>query len=355
MANRTMDASEPVNRSLASSETNDRQAPLLAVTGLEIEFGAGHSNSFTAVRGMDITLRPGHVLGVAGESGSGKSSLALAMIGLVPRGTALRGSIRYRDRELVGQPEAELRKIRGGEIALISQETGGALNPTLKIGQQMRLVLRAHLKLSRQETEARARKALEDVQLRDIDRVLKSFPSELSGGMCQRVVIAMALACGSHVLLADEPTTALDVTVQREIIRLLRELVNDRGLALMMISHDLGVLNEICDELVVMYQGQAVESGPMSEVLHAPSHPYTRGLLNAIPRLANRGADLPTLGIQGTKPLVPGGCEFANRCRWRIDQCDEPQNFSTLDGSEGARRVRCHRATEIIALNPKQT
>lgn len=343
-----MDASENVDSSPAANAAGGWAPPVLEVTNLEIEFGALRDDSFLAVRGIDIALAPGRVLGVAGESGSGKSSLALAIMGLVPRGTAIRGSIRYRDNELVGLPEKELRKIRGSQIALVSQETGAALNPTLKVGQQMRMVLKAHFRLSRDEIESRARKALEDVHLRDVDRVLRSYPSELSGGMCQRVVIAMALACGSHVLLADEPTTALDVTVQREIIRLLRDLVAQRGLALMMISHDLAVLNELCDDLVVMYRGQAVESGPMKDLLASPSHPYTRGLLNAIPRLATRGQDLPTLGTQSDKPVVPHGCEFANRCRWRVDACDQPQDLAQLAGSSNGRRVRCHRAEEII-------
>lgn len=345
MGHRTMDASENVDRSPANT-AGERRAPLLDVSGLEVEF-AGHGNSFKAVQGLDVSLTPGHVVGVAGESGSGKSTLALAIMGLVPRGTTVRGSIRYRDKELVGQPESELRKIRGSQIALISQETGGALNPTLKIGQQMRLVLRAHFKLDRKQCDERAREALEAVRLRDIDRVLRSYPSELSGGMCQRVVIAMALACGSHVLLADEPTTALDVTVQRDIIGLMRDLVTERGLALMMISHDLGVLNELCDELIVMYQGRAVESGPMGEVLQKPSHPYTKGLLSAIPRLSNRGVDLPTITARTGVPVAPDGCDFADRCRWRVAACDAPQMLDPL-GSDSNRLVRCHRAEEIL-------
>jgi peptide/nickel transport system ATP-binding protein len=326
-----------------------QRADVLAVRGLEVAFGADRGAGQLAVRGLDVTLRPGRVLGVAGESGSGKSSLALAVMGLIPHGARVVGSIRYAGNELVGMPEKKLRHLRGSQIAMVSQETAGALNPTLRVGQQMRMVLRAHFPAGREELQTRMTRALEDVQLRDIPRVLHSYPSQLSGGMCQRVVIAMALACGSHVLLADEPTTALDVTVQGEIIRLLRRLVAERGLALMMISHDLAVLNEICDDLVVMYRGEVVESGPIAAILRSPAHPYTRGLLNSVPRMSNRGADLPTIPMAEAGSPAEDGCRFAGRCRWRVPGCDARQQLKPLAGDTGraARLVRCHRAGEL--------
>jgi peptide/nickel transport system ATP-binding protein len=323
----------------------ERTDDLLVVENLEIGF---HGRTDRAVHGLDIALRPGRVLGVAGESGSGKSSLALAVMGLLPAGTTVRGSIRYGGDELIGLPEKRLRRYRGSRIAMVSQESTAALNPTLRIGQQMRLVMRANISAGRAGLEQRIAQALHDVRLRDVDRVLRSYPSELSGGMCQRVVIAMALACGSHVLLADEPTTALDVTVQGEIIELLRGLVDDRGLALMMISHDLAVLNEICDDLVVMYRGEAVESGPIADVLRSPAHPYTRGLLNSVPRMSNRGTELPTLPMADSGPSTADGCRFAGRCAWRVDACTDRQVLLPLP-ADATRSVRCHRADQLEA------
>jgi oligopeptide/dipeptide ABC transporter ATP-binding protein len=321
---------------------------LLDVQGLCVEFSADRGVAQPAVRDLDVTLRRGRVVGVAGESGSGKSSLALAVMGLLPPNAAVHGSIRYAGDELVGLPEKRLRAYRGSRIAMVSQESIAALNPTIRVGQQMRMVLRAHFSRDRTQLDERMRQALRDVQLQDIERVLHSYPSELSGGMCQRVVIAMALACGSDVLLADEPTTALDVTVQSEIVRLLRGLVAERDLALLMISHDLAVLNEICDDIIVMYRGDVVETGPIADVLGRPTHPYTRSLMNAIPRLANRGMELPApRAVRSATPAT--GCRFAGRCEWRTLPCDEPQSLRGFPVStvEPARQVRCHRADEL--------
>jgi oligopeptide/dipeptide ABC transporter ATP-binding protein len=320
---------------------------LLAVRELDVRFRGSRGAEHQAVRGVDVELRPGRVLGVAGESGSGKSSLALAVMGLLPLGTSVLGSIRYDGEELVGMPEKQLRGYRGSRIAMVSQEALAALNPTLRVRQQMRLVLKAHLDLGRHALDERIAQALRDVRLTDVERVLHSYPSELSGGMCQRVVIAMALACGSRVLLADEPTTALDVTVQGEIIRLLRGLVAERDLGLLMISHDLAVLNEICDDLVVMYRGEVVEAGPIDRVLRAPAHPYTRGLLNSVPRMSNRGTELPTLPMPDPAAVTGPGCRFAGRCAWRVDACDQPQRLRALTAEED-RYARCHRAEALI-------
>lgn len=329
----------------------DAAAPggeILSIRSLEIDFEVTRGHRQAAVRGVDLALQPGRVLGVAGESGSGKSTIARAVMGLLPRHAQVRGSIRYHDDELVGLSEKRLRAYRGSKVAMVSQETAAALNPTLRIGAQMRLVLKAHRAAGRDDMQRRIVEALEAVQLRDLPRVLHSYPSELSGGMCQRVVIAMALACGSKVLLADEPTTALDVTVQGEIIRLLHRLVNERGLALMMISHDLAVLNEICDDLAVMYRGEIVERGAIGEILRRPAHPYTQGLRLSVPRMSNRGTDLPTLPMSDAEPVREGGCRFAPRCRWRTERCDEPQHLRRLElPSRAPRVVLCHRAEEI--------
>jgi ABC-type glutathione transport system ATPase component len=257
---------------------------LLVVEDLTVEFTSGPVRTH-ALRGVDLRLRAGSVLGVAGESGSGKTTAALAAIGLLPRGAEVTGSIRYRGTELLGLPERRLRGHRGRHLAMIFQETATALNPVIRVGDQLTMAARAHVPGGRAEVRRRVAAALADVRLDDPDRVMASYPHELSGGMCQRAIIAMALGCGSRVLFADEPTTALDVSVQREILELIRGLVDRRGLAVMLVSHDLAVLSEVCDDLAVMYRGRIVEAGPARDVLRTPTHPYTRALLDCLPTL----------------------------------------------------------------------
>lgn len=316
-----------------------------------------------AVRDVAVDLYAGKVVGVAGESGSGKSMTASAIMGLLPEGALASGSIRYDGRELLGAGEKALRRLRGTEIALISQQTRSALNPVLRIGKQMELVARTigtagtgrrawSVRKDRKELNRLVREGLEAVQLRDLERVTRAFPGQLSGGMCQRVLIAMALINGCKVLLADEPTTALDVTVQREILNLLRDLVRERSLALMIISHDLGVLGEICDELIIIYKGQVVEHGSSSDVLNSPRHPYTQGLLACLPRLKSAGTVgllQPEFAATAGTDIPEYGCSFRPRCLWRAPQCESDQLLETLsgDGGYGPREVRCARANEI--------
>ena len=322
------------------------QDEVLRVTDLRVTFHRGDTQ-VEAVRGLSLVLHPGRVVGVAGESGSGKSASALAVMGLHPPGTHVTGSISFRGRELVGLSEKQLRSIRGREIAMVFQETGTALNPLLRVADQLELALKAHTTLGKQQRRQRMREALLDVRLDDPDRVLRAYPHELSGGMAQRVVIAMALICGSQVLLADEPTTALDVSVQKEILDLLRVLVSEHDLAVMMISHDLAVLAELCDELVVMYKGECVEIGPARDVLRAPSHPYTRGLLDCLPRLhGERGATLPEMPPPTGLASTDLGCRFRDRCQWRIDRCEDHPPLEPLGRSDG-REARCWRAPEL--------
>jgi ABC-type glutathione transport system ATPase component len=264
---------------------------VLVVDDLTVEFTAGHVRT-RALQGINLRLRAGEILGVAGESGSGKTTAALAAMGLLPRGTGVHGSVRYRDTELLGLPERRLRRYRGRHLAMIFQETGSALNPVIRVGDQLMMAARAHIRDGRAEVRRRVAAALADVRLPDADRIMSSYPHELSGGMCQRAIIAMALGCGSRVLFADEPTTALDVSVQQEILELIRGLVTRRRLAVMLISHDLAVLSEVCDDLAVMYRGRVVETGAAPEVLRKPAHPYTRALLDCLPTLHGRRREL---------------------------------------------------------------
>lgn len=257
------------------------RAPVLSIRDLTIDFG----HDASAVSGVSLELTPGQILGVAGQSGSGKSMTALAAMGLTPPAARVAGSIKFRGRELVGLKPKELTEVRGAGMTMIFQETVTALNPLVQIRKQMVLAVMANAEVTTEEADELVRQALRDVRLRDIDRVMDSYPHELSGGMCQRVMIAMALVCGAEVLFADEPTTALDVTVQREVIEIIRRVADERQLAVMLISHDIGVLEEVSDSLVVMYRGRVVERGHTGDIIRSPKHPYTAALLNSIPRI----------------------------------------------------------------------
>jgi peptide/nickel transport system ATP-binding protein len=235
---------------------------------------------------------------------------------------------------------------------MVFQEAGTALNPVMRVGDQLMRAARASKKEPRAVLRAQIESALDEVQLRDHDHVLRSYPDELSGGMCQRVVIAMALSCGSSVLLADEPTTALDVSVQREIIELIAGLVKRDKLAVMMISHDLGVLAEICDELVVMHMGEVVEMGPIGQLLSRPAHPYTKALLDCLPRLHGERVPLPELKQYGEKATAEDGCRFRHRCPLRADVCDTHPDLAAVgdgDGAGTAHAARCWRSDVLLA------
>ncbi|HUZ51327.1 MAG TPA: ABC transporter ATP-binding protein [Streptosporangiaceae bacterium] len=324
---------------------------LLTVEQLGVVFQRGGVRT-EAVRELSLRLRSGHVLGVAGESGSGKTTAGLAAIGLLPAGASVTGSIKYRDQELVGLSDKQMRAFRGSEIAMVFQETGTALNPVIRVGDQLMTAARAHRSGTRAQLRAQIESALDEVRLHDHDHVMRSYPDELSGGMCQRVVIAMALSCGSKVLLADEPTTALDVSVQREIIELIGELVRREKLAAMMVSHDLGVLTELCDELVVMHMGEVVEIGPVDAVLGEPAHPYTKALLDCLPRLHGDKVVLPELAQYGQPVTSEGGCRFRHRCPLRADLCENHPDLMTVeDGShdDAPHAARCWRSDVLLA------
>jgi oligopeptide/dipeptide ABC transporter ATP-binding protein len=326
--------------------------PLLEVSDLTVDFTGGHGPR--AVRGLSLSLPPGRIVGIAGESGSGKSVSALSMIGLLPKTAIVGGSIRYRGQELVGAPDRRWRSLRGREIAMVFQETTSALNPVVTVGRQLLLAARRD-KEDRSLVAERIRAALTEVGLTDVDRVMRSYPHELSGGMCQRVVIAMAISCGSKVLLADEPTTALDVRVQQEVLTVLRTLVASHGVSLVLISHDLGVLAEACQDLIVMYRGEVMEQGPIGALLRRPASPYTTALLASLPRLDGRSAPLPPARSVLSSVRSEGGCSFQPRCSRRADRCAAPPELVPLTVSQPDRdpadsidrRVRCWMAAEV--------
>jgi peptide/nickel transport system ATP-binding protein len=311
-----------------------------------------------ALRGLDLDLARGATLGLIGESGCGKSLTALALMGLLPTGAQVSGSIRFDGHELLGQPEADWCRLRGDRIAMVFQEPMTALNPLHPIGRQIAEPLRLHRGLSTSAARAEALRLLERVQLPQAARRLDAYAHELSGGQRQRVVIAIALACGPDLLIADEPTTALDATVQREVLALIAELVADSHMALLFISHDLGVVAQTVQRLMVMYAGSVVESGATAEVFARLAHPYTRALFAARPRLGlPRGSRLST--IPGRVPELadlPPGCAFAERCGHAREVCRsgavpalQPLVPGVGRGVLMAHAARCLRLAEIDA------
>jgi peptide/nickel transport system ATP-binding protein len=296
--------------------------PLLEVEDLRVGLQTSRGPA-DALRGVSFRLQRGRTLGLIGESGCGKSITALALMGLLPEGAKVTGSIRFQGRELATADEATMCTLRGNRIGMIFQEPMTALNPLHSIGRQIAEPLRLHRGLSAAAARAEALRLLERVQLPQAAQRLEAYPHQLSGGQRQRVVIAIALACGPDLLVADEPTTALDVTIQREVLDLIAELVREDGMALLLISHDLGVMSGSVEQLLVMYGGTVVESGPTRAVFERLAHPYSRGLFAARPRLGlARGTRLAT--IRGRVPELadmPAGCPFADRCDLVIDDC----------------------------------
>jgi oligopeptide/dipeptide ABC transporter ATP-binding protein len=319
---------------------------LLEVHGLTVAFET-LAGPVHAVNGLDMELRPGEIVGLVGESGSGKSVTSRAIMGLLPpRTSRIAGSVRLAGRELVGLPEAQYRRVRGEHVAMIFQDPLTALDPLYRAGEQVAEALRFHFGLSRSAASRRVVELLDAVGLPDPAGTARRYPHELSGGMRQRVMIAMALACEPELLIADEPTTALDVTVQAQILELLRRLVRERGMALLLITHDLGVVRELCERAVVLYAGRVAEEGPVSDLLRSPLHPYTSGLGVSMPSIAARRQRLPQ--IPGTPPdpaSLPRGCAFSPRCPAALDRChaEQPPIVEPLP----ARRSACHRAGEL--------
>jgi peptide/nickel transport system ATP-binding protein len=296
--------------------------PLLVVDQLRVRLNTAHGPA-DALRGVSFTLAQGETLGIIGESGCGKSMTALALMGLLPAGAQVSGSIRFNGRELLGLGDAAMCRLRGDRIGMVFQEPMTALNPLHTVGHQIAEPLRLHRGLNASAARAEALRLLERVHMPHAAQRLDAYPHQLSGGQRQRVMIAAALACGPDLLIADEPTTALDMTIQREILDLIAELVADSGMALLLISHNLDVMAQRVTRTLVMYGGTVVEAGPTGQVFKHQAHPYTRGLFGARPRLgAARGQRLTT--ILGRVPELvdlPAGCPFADRCSLVVDAC----------------------------------
>ena len=315
--------------------------PLLTVDDLRVSF-ATEDGVVRAVDGVSFELAEGEILAIVGESGSGKSVTAQTLTGLTRAPNAkISGSITYRGRELVGLDDELLRDVRGEQIAMVFQDPMTSLNPVYRVGRQIAEMIRAHRDVSHREAEERAVELLRSVGIPNPERRVRHYPHEFSGGMRQRVMIAMALALEPQVLIADEPTTALDVTVQAQILRLIDELNRDRDLAVVLITHDLGVVAEVADRVLVMYAGQIVEDATLDEIFYDPQHPYTWGLLGSLTRLDQpRGEQLTQ--ITGQPPSLldpPPGCRFAPRCPYVFEKCDELPTLAARAG--GTHLDRC--------------
>jgi peptide/nickel transport system ATP-binding protein len=299
--------------------------PLLSIRDLYVEFPL-FRRTVHAINGCSLRVDPGQIVGLVGESGSGKSVTALATLGLVGPPARIRGSIRLAGREVIGCRDETLASVRGGQAAMIFQNPTTALNPYFTIGRQMTDVIRLHRGGNTDEARAAASRSLEQVGLADTAAQLQKYPHQLSGGQLQRVMIAMALACKPRLLIADEPTTALDVTVQAQIIVLLRELAAEAGLSVLFITHDLGVVASLCDRVVVMYAGSVVEDGAVVDIFDHPAHPYTRKLIDTVPRLGTGRRDF--VAIPGHVPdpaRRPDGCPFHPRCERGTETCAREQ------------------------------
>lgn len=305
------------------------QEPLLSVHNLSVTFRTDHG-VVPALRDFSYTLNAGETLAIVGESGSGKSVGALAVMQLIPDppGRITNGDIRFDGRSILGLSEGDMQKIRGNDIAMIFQEPMTSLNPVLTVAEQIVEAVQLHQHLSRHDARVRALEMLQLVQISEPEQRLDQYPHELSGGMCQRVMIAMALACTPSILIADEPTTALDVTIQAQILDLMRDLKHRLGTAILLITHDLGVVAEMADRVLVVYAGRKVEEASVRELLNSPRHPYTLGLLGAMPRLGESEKGQRLTEIPGSVPSMLDpivGCAFAPRCPLATDQCRAEQ------------------------------
>ncbi len=316
--------------------------PILEVENLSVAFKADRKTRQTAIRNVTFSVDSGTILGIVGESGCGKSVTASAIMGLLPSATAeiTSGSIRLEGRELTRLSNREMRDVRGKKIAMIFQDPITSLNPVHKIGAQLVEMLRANENISRADAWQKATDLLKKVGVSDPERRMKSYPHELSGGMTQRVMIAMALSAQPQVLIADEPTTALDVTIQAQVLELIKELQSELGAAVLLITHDMGVVADMADNVMVMYAGEVVEFAPVKDIFKNPRHPYTRGLLRSLPRLDRDSGQL--YSISGTVPPAGQempGCRFAPRCESCMEKCTASKPELTCVGSS---QVRCH-------------
>jgi len=327
----------------------DTSAPLLQVRDLHVEFrtaaGVAH-----AVNGVDLSLQPGQTLAILGESGCGKSVTAQALMGILdtPPGYVTKGEVLYRGADLLKLDEPDRRRIRGSKIAMIFQDALSALNPVFSVGFQLAEQFRIHQGLSRAEAKRLAIEQLDMVKIPAAKQRINDYPHQFSGGMRQRVMIAMALSLNPEVLIADEPTTALDVTVQAQIMKLLAELQTARNMGLILITHDMGVVADVADRISVMYAGRIVEAAPVHDIYARPAHPYTKALLESIPRLDLKGQQLSVIkGLPPNPMHIPAGCAFNPRCRYTQDVCREdpaPPEYAVAAGRHSA----CHFWKEVL-------
>ncbi|WP_107840168.1 ABC transporter ATP-binding protein [Metasolibacillus meyeri] len=322
------------------------QQKVLEVKNLKTHFFTKEGVS-KAVDGVSFYLNKGETIGVVGESGCGKSMTSLSILNLIPSppGKIVDGEILLHGQNIVGLPQEELRKIRGKKISMIFQEPMTSLNPVLTVGEQIAETIRLHEKLPRRQAWDKAVEMLRIVGIPSPEKRAKQEPYQLSGGMRQRVMIAMSLACSPDVLIADEPTTALDVTIQAQILEILKDLQQKMGMSIIFITHDLGVVSEMCDKVAVMYAGQVIEEGATGELFEQPLHPYTRGLIDSLPKLYEEQDELQT--IEGSVPSpykYPVGCRYADRCPFARELCREAQP-ELIEMAEG-RKVRCYQYSE---------
>jgi oligopeptide transport system ATP-binding protein len=312
---------------------------LLEVAGLRVRLPTSRGLT-TVVDGVDYSVEPGEIFGVAGESGSGKTVSMLALLGLLPDGAVVEGSVLFGGRNLLRLTRRQLREVSGRDVAMVFQDPLTSLHPMLSVGRQLTEHVRRHLGLDRRAAERRATELLEAVRLPDPGSAVHAFPHQFSGGMRQRIAIAIALACRPKLLIADEPTTALDVTVQAGILRLLDRLRRENDLSVVLITHDLGVMSSIADRVSIFYAGRVVETGPRDAVLSQPRHPYTRALLDALPH-PEAPREQRLIAIAGAPPSpgsIPAGCAFHPRCRYAQDACrNDVPPLIALDG----RRLAC--------------
>jgi peptide/nickel transport system ATP-binding protein len=317
---------------------------VLEVDDLDIYFQT-LAGEVQAVDHLSLSINAGEIIGLVGESGSGKSVTALAMMGLLPsHSSRVTGRVMLRDRNLLALDDRQLERVRGREMSMIFQEPMTALDPVYRVGDQIAETLRAHRKVSRAAARARAIELIDAVGIPDARRRAAAYPHQLSGGMRQRILIAISLVAEPAVLIADEPTTALDVTIQAQILELLRALSAEQGTAILLITHDLGVVAEVCSRVITMYAGQVVEQAGVDQILQSPAHPYTSGLIRSIPQADVPKTELYT--IPGRVPLLaemPSGCRFQPRCDHAAEQCGQPQAIER----DGDRLVRCCRHAQL--------
>lgn len=308
---------------------------VLEVESLSIEFNI-NGKYYEAVRDVSFQIEPGETLGLVGESGCGKSVTSLALVRLLSKTARVQGNVRYNGRSLLSLSDKEMREVRGNEISMIFQEPMTSLNPVYKIGAQISEIIRLHRDISPRAAFHEALEMLKKVGIPRPNEIMHEYPYQLSGGMRQRVMIAIAMACNPRLLIADEPTTALDVTIQAQILELMKQISRDFGTSTLLITHDLGVVAEMCNRVAVMYAGQIVESGTVDDIFFAPQHPYTQGLLKAIPKIdeLTKQRLQPINGNVPSLTRMPHGCRFAPRCPLAMGQCrtHPPELVQTGDG-----------------------